>query len=42
MESEQAGELSRATVRANIESNSQFDAAYVIMNGLATVVACYG
>ena len=42
MESEQAGELSRATIRANIESNSQFDAAYVIMNGLATVVACYG
>jgi uncharacterized hydrophobic protein (TIGR00271 family) len=29
-------------VRANIIANSQFDAAYVIMNGLATVVACYG
>jgi uncharacterized membrane protein len=29
-------------VRANIDSNSEFDAAYVIMNGPATVVACYG
>jgi uncharacterized membrane protein len=32
----------RAKIRANIESNSEFDAAHVIMNGLATVVACYG
>src|SRR5277367_5768871 len=32
----------RVKIRANIDSNSQFDAAYVIMNGLATVVACYG
>ena len=32
----------RANIRANINSNSELDAAYVIMNGLATVVACYG
>lgn len=32
----------RTKIRANIESNSEFDAACVIMNGLATVVACYG
>ena len=32
----------RAKIRANINSNSAFDAAYVTMNGLATVVACYG
>jgi uncharacterized hydrophobic protein (TIGR00271 family) len=32
----------RSQIRSNIESNSEFDAAYVIMNGLATVVACYG
>lgn len=29
----------RATIRANIDANSEFDAASVIMNGLATVVA---
>lgn len=33
---------SRATARANIGSNSEFDLAYLAMNGLATVVACYG
>jgi uncharacterized hydrophobic protein (TIGR00271 family) len=33
---------SRAAVRANIEVNSEFDVAYVTMNVLATVVACYG
>ena len=33
---------SRAAVRANIELNSKFDVAYVTMNALATVVACYG
>lgn len=38
----QAIDSVRARVRANIDSNSQFDAAYDIMNGLATVVACYG
>lgn len=32
----------RAKARATIDLNSEFDAAYVIMNGLATVVACYG
>jgi uncharacterized membrane protein len=32
----------RAAVRANIAANSDFDAAYVVMNGLATVIACYG
>ena len=29
-------------VRASIDLNSRFDAAFVIMNILATVVACYG
>lgn len=33
---------SRATARAIIGANSQFDLAYLTMNGLATVVACYG
>jgi uncharacterized hydrophobic protein (TIGR00271 family) len=33
---------SRAAVRANIDLNSQFDVAYVTMNALATVIACYG
>jgi uncharacterized hydrophobic protein (TIGR00271 family) len=33
---------SRAAARANIEVNSKFDLAYVVMNGLAAVVACYG
>lgn len=33
---------SPAAVRANVDSNSVFDAAYVTMNVLATVVACYG
>jgi uncharacterized hydrophobic protein (TIGR00271 family) len=33
---------SPAAVRATIDSNSVFDAAYVTMNVLATVVACYG
>lgn len=42
MEQAQNADPVRANVRANIDSNSQFDAAYVIMNGLATVVACYG
>ena len=32
----------RAAVRANIDLNSKFDLAYVTMNVLATVVACYG
>jgi uncharacterized hydrophobic protein (TIGR00271 family) len=32
----------RAIVRASIAANSEFDAAYVVMNGLATVIACYG
>ena len=32
----------RADVRANIDLSSQFDIPYVVMNGLATVVACYG
>src|SRR5260370_25664010 len=39
---EQTIDSVRAQIRSNIESNSQFDAAYGIMNGLATVVACYG
>jgi uncharacterized hydrophobic protein (TIGR00271 family) len=38
----QAIDSVRAKVRANIDLASEFDAAYVIMNGLATVVACYG
>lgn len=32
----------RAQIRSSIDSSSKFDASYVIMNGLATVVACYG
>jgi uncharacterized hydrophobic protein (TIGR00271 family) len=32
----------RAVVRANVAANSEFDVAYVVMNGLATVIACYG
>jgi uncharacterized hydrophobic protein (TIGR00271 family) len=32
----------RAAIRANIAANSEFDVAYVVMNGLATVIACYG
>ena len=32
----------RAKIRANIDFDSEFDSAYIIMNGLATVVACYG
>lgn len=32
----------RSTARANIAANSQFDVAYIVMNGLATVIACYG
>jgi len=32
----------RSTARANIVANSQFDVAYVVMNGLATLIACYG
>src|SRR5438477_11363254 len=32
----------QAEVRANIVANSEFDAAYVVMNGLATLIACYG
>ena len=35
-------DTARDKVRANIDSNSRFDSAYIIMNGLATVVACYG
>jgi len=31
-----------STARANIVANSQFDVAYVVMNGLATIIACYG
>jgi uncharacterized membrane protein len=42
MEQLQNADSVRANVRTNIDLNSQFDAAYVIMNGLATVVACYG
>lgn len=33
---------SRAAARADIEVNSEFDFAYIVMNGLAAVVACYG
>jgi len=32
----------RAAARANIVANSDFDFAYVVMNSLATVIACYG
>src|SRR5258708_33695707 len=42
MEQSQAIDPVRSKVRADIDLNSQFDGAYVIMNGLATVVACYG
>src|SRR6478736_1907705 len=31
-----------SVVRANILANSEFDFAYVVMNCLATVIACYG
>jgi len=33
---------SQTAVRANIDLNSKFDVAYVAMNVLASVVACYG
>jgi len=33
---------SRTEIRANIALNSEFDGAYIVMNGLAAVVACYG
>ena len=33
---------SQTVVRANIDLNSEFDVAYVTMNALGTVVACYG
>jgi uncharacterized hydrophobic protein (TIGR00271 family) len=33
---------SQAAVRANIDLNSEWDVAYMTMNVLATVVACYG
>lgn len=33
---------SRAVARANIEASSEFDFAYVAMNGFAAVVGCYG
>jgi hypothetical protein len=39
---QQAIDTARINIRANIDSNSEFDAAYIIMNGLAAVVACYG
>jgi uncharacterized hydrophobic protein (TIGR00271 family) len=42
MRQAQTTDSDRARVRANIDSNSEFDSAYVIMNFLATVVACYG
>jgi uncharacterized hydrophobic protein (TIGR00271 family) len=32
----------QAEIRSNIVVNSEFDFAYVVMNGLATVIACYG
>ena len=38
----QAIDSTRADARANIDSNSGFDADYIIMNGLAAVIACYG
>ncbi len=37
---QQAIDTARINIRANIDSNSEFDAAYIIMNGLAAVVAC--
>src|SRR5258707_9174554 len=42
MEQAQAIDPVRSKVRADIDLNSEFDGAYVIMNALATVVACYG
>lgn len=36
-----AGKASRAQARANIEQNASLDIAYVVMNGLAAVVASY-
>ena len=36
------GEAHRASVRSHVAEDSAFDWAYVVMNGLATVVACYG
>ena len=33
---------SRAAARADIQVNSEFDLAYIVMNGLAAMVACYG
>src|SRR5271166_1121953 len=42
MEQVQNPDSSQATVRVNIASNSEFDAAYAIMNCLAAVIACYG
>ena len=37
-----ANSNSRDAARANIEVNSEFDLAYLAMNGLTTIVACYG
>jgi len=38
----QAIDEARRIARASIDANSQYDSSYVVMNGLATVVACYG
>ncbi len=35
-------DISRATVRGNVEADSKFDLAYVAMNAFSAVVACYG
>jgi hypothetical protein len=32
----------QSVARASIVANSAFDFAYVVMNCLATVIACYG
>ena len=37
-----AADEAHRTARAEIEANSEFNSAYVVMNALATVVACYG
>jgi uncharacterized hydrophobic protein (TIGR00271 family) len=39
---DEKGELHRAAVGSTVDQNSSFDRAYVVMNVLATIVACYG
>ena len=42
MEHAPATDIDRDEVRVSIDLGAQFNSAYVVMNGLAAVVACYG